>query len=85
MEERQSRTFGIPSVRRTIRCDVCRSVLRETGTQRWRYAVDRIENATMYDRFNGRQVSDTDLERLSKTPPDGARARTSPEFDDSEE
>ena len=84
MDERQSRTFGIPSVRRTIRCDVCRSVLRETGSQRWRYAVDRIENATMYDRFNGRQVSDTDLERLAKTPPDGARARTSPEFDEGE-
>src|SRR5690606_13000649 len=58
VDERQSRTFGIPTVRRTIRCDACRSVLRETAAQRWRYAVDRLENTTMYDRFNGREVTD---------------------------
>lgn len=84
LDERPSRIFGIPSVRRTVRCDVCRSVLRETGTRRWRYAVDRIENPTMFDRFNGRQITDADLERLAKTPPVGARAKTSPEFVDND-
>ena len=84
VDERQSRTFGIPTARRTVRCDTCRSVLRQTGSERWRYAVDRIENPTMYDRFNGREVTEADLERLSKAPPDGAKARTSPEFVDND-
>lgn len=84
IDERQSRIFGIPSARRTVRCDTCRSVLRQTGSQRWRYAVDRIENPAMYDRFNGREVTEADLKRLVKSPPDGAKARTSPEFVDNE-
>ncbi|NJR12602.1 hypothetical protein HC776_01575 [bacterium] len=29
MEEKRSSTFGIPAVRRTVRCNTCRSVLRE--------------------------------------------------------
>ena len=80
IDARQSRILGIPSVKRTIRCDDCRSILRETGTKRWRYAVDRIENPTLFDRFNGREVNDVDLQRLEKIVPQGASPRTSPEF-----
>ncbi|MGJ3240800.1 MAG: hypothetical protein ACFE0Q_18985, partial [Anaerolineae bacterium] len=78
IDQRTTRILGIPNSRHTVRCDVCRSVLRQTGTERWRYAVDRLENPTMYERFNGRQVTDTDLTRLTKTPPQGRRS--SPEF-----
>jgi hypothetical protein len=56
--------------------------LRETGSRRWRYAVDRIENPVMYDRFNGQELSDDDIERLAKQPPKGLNPRTSPEFVD---
>src|SRR5690606_27849060 len=80
IDGRQSRILGIPTVKRTIRCDECRSILRETGTKRWRYAVDRIENPTLFDRFNGREVSDADLERLAKNSPKSAIPKTSPEF-----
>ena len=80
VDGRQSRILGVPTVKRTIRCDECRSILRETGTKRWRYAVDRIENPTLFDRFNGHEVSDSDLERLAKHSPKSATPKTSPEF-----
>lgn len=85
IEERPNRLLGIPMTRRTVRCDECRSVLRETGNRRWRYAVDRIENPLMYERFNGKEVSDADLERLLKQPPKNAGARTNPSFVDDEQ
>jgi len=64
LEEKRSSTLGIPSVRRTVRCTTCRSVLREKTPQRWAYAVDRLENPTVYERFNGREISDDELEAL---------------------
>jgi hypothetical protein len=67
-ETRQDRVLGIPRARRTVRCSVCRSVLRETGPRRWRYAVDRIENPTMYERFNGREIDDNTLQSLMNQP-----------------
>ncbi|MDQ7027641.1 MAG: hypothetical protein Q9P44_19020, partial [Anaerolineae bacterium] len=82
VEEKLGRLLGIPQTRRTVRCDVCRSVLRETGAGRWRYAVDRIENPTMYDRFNGKEITDDDLARLSTHPPRGNARPTNPEFVD---
>jgi len=73
MEARQGRVLGIPRVRRTVRCDECRSVLRETRSRRWRYAVDRVENPELYRRYNGREISETMLLRLAnrtdETPP----------------
>jgi hypothetical protein len=61
LEERRYRFLGIPRVRRVVRCDVCRSVLRQVGRQRWRYAVDGAENSAMYDELNGHVVSEDDL------------------------
>jgi uncharacterized protein YgiM (DUF1202 family) len=66
VESKMTRTFGIPGVRRTVRCSSCRSVLRETSRRRWRYAVDRIENPEMYTRLNGKELTDADLVRLGK-------------------
>lgn len=82
VESRPLRIVGIPVVRRTVRCDVCRSILRETGTRRWRYAVDRLEDLRMYNQFNGREVTDSDLERLAKMPQSGSSSQTSPTFVD---
>lgn len=64
VEVRRYRTFGIPGVKRTVRCSDCRSVLREKGTRRWIYAVDRIENPPLYERLNGREISDAELKKL---------------------
>lgn len=64
VETKQTRSLGIPRVRRTVRCDNCRSVLREKGTRRWLYAVDRIENPRLYERFNGQEVTDDELAQL---------------------
>jgi hypothetical protein len=61
LEERRYRFLGIPRVRRVVRCDTCRSVLRQVGRQRWRYAVDGAENPAMYDELNGRVLTEDDL------------------------
>ncbi len=65
MEERRYRLLGIPRVRRVVRCDVCRSVLREVGEHRWRYAVDGAENPTLYETLNGRVLSEAELLRIA--------------------
>lgn len=61
IEERPYRVLGIPRVRRTVRCDNCRSVLREVGRRRWRYAVDPNANQTLYSELNNKTVSEAEL------------------------
>jgi hypothetical protein len=68
VETRVVRLIGIPRPRRTVRCDHCRSLLRETGNRRWRYAVDKLANLAMYDRYNGLEVDERTLQKLSDTP-----------------
>ncbi|MFN8373512.1 MAG: hypothetical protein U0694_11645 [Anaerolineae bacterium] len=88
VEKRPGRLLGIPRTRHIVRCSNCRSVLRETGSRRWRYAVDRIENAPLYDRLNGREVTEADLLTLAKTagplPPVPRPPVTPPQFLDDE-
>ena len=61
VEDRRYRTLGLPRVRRVVRCNECRSVLRQVGRERWRYAVDGAEDALLFDRYNGRVLSERDL------------------------
>jgi hypothetical protein len=68
VESRQNRLLGIPRPRRIVRCDVCRSVLRETGERRWRYAIDPVVNAALYERYNGREIDEADLVKLFLQP-----------------
>jgi uncharacterized protein YraI len=63
--ERRRRFLGIPRVRRTVHCDYCGSVLREVGRLRWRYTVDSRENKAFYDRYNGRELRESDLVELA--------------------
>lgn len=65
MEERSNRVLGILRVRRTVRCDHCRSVLREVGKYRWRYAVDRSVSLEMYASLNNRILREEQLLELS--------------------
>jgi hypothetical protein len=91
VESRHERVFGIPNARRTVQCTVCRSVLRETGNRRWRYAVDPIENHTLYERFNGREIDEETFKVLasevtvSSEPPVPRPPATPPAFVDDEE
>lgn len=68
VEMKIERTLGVPTARRIIRCNECRSVLREVGIRRWRYAVDPIENPNMYAHYNNREISDDELIRLDNQP-----------------
>jgi hypothetical protein len=89
VETRQERWFGIPRARHIVRCTECRSVLRETGYRRWRYAVDPMANPTIYQHYNGQEVDEETLNLLPSNPPDPAgdpRAPvTPPSFVDDDE
>lgn len=65
LDERRDRVLGIPRIRRAVRCDHCRSVLRQVGPQRWRYAVDRAEHLAFYDQLNGRVLTEAQLYEIS--------------------
>jgi uncharacterized protein YraI len=87
VETKQERSMGVPGARHTVRCTECRSVLREIGNRRWRYAVDRLENPVMYDRFNNREIDEETLKVLAEQPivPLKTKPITPPNFVDGEE
>ena len=82
VESRQERFFGIPTTKHTVRCDNCRSVLRETGNRRWRYAVDRVENPDLFDRYNGKEIKTGELASLLVQKQSTLGTQTLPEFVD---
>ncbi len=61
LDERRYRLLGIPVARRVVRCDQCRSVLRQVGRQRWRYAVDGAVNRDMFADWNNRLITEQQL------------------------
>jgi uncharacterized protein YraI len=65
LDERRYRVVGLPRVRRVVRCNNCRSVLRQVGRQRWRYAIDGALNPEMYDQLNGRVLTEKELLEIS--------------------
>lgn len=65
VEDRRYRMLGIPRVRRTVRCDTCRSVLRQVGSDEWRYAVDGVVNADLYAAYNGCVLTEDELLDIS--------------------
>ncbi|MEO8612185.1 MAG: SH3 domain-containing protein [Chloroflexota bacterium] len=68
VETKVDRLLGIPRPRRTVRCTECRSVLREVGTRRWRYAVDPMENPSLYKHYNGHEIDDATLVEIGSQP-----------------
>jgi hypothetical protein len=89
VETRTVRVLGIPRPQAIVRCDVCRSVLREVNSRRWRYAVDRAASPVLYSQLNGRVVSEETLKALEdvspqQTPPVRPPAKP-PTFVDDEE
>jgi hypothetical protein len=86
VETKQYRIFGIPRGKHTVRCDNCRSVLRATGKQRWRYAVDRMENSDLYDRYNNKHIMTSEIANLLTKKRSKSTHTTVPKFvDDSDD
>ncbi len=67
VEGRSGGLFG--RGRRVVHCDSCRSVLRERGRNRWHYAVDPTRNPAIYRLFNGKYITEEELEALLLAPP----------------
>jgi hypothetical protein len=80
LDEKLSRLAGIPRIRRVVRCNNCRSVLREVGRRRWRYAVDPL-NTALFEQWNGKTIKDRELASL---PPSGAGFSSVPRYLDEE-
>jgi hypothetical protein len=85
VDVRHNRLFGIPRPRLTVRCDHCRSVLREVGYRRWRYAVDPLHNQILYERYNNEVVSENDLRRLAHSKLERVRLGKTPNFIDDDD
>jgi len=84
VESRTERNLGIPNTRHLVKCDNCRSLLREMGGGRWRYAVDRAANPALYDRLNNRELREDTLQRLTDTSSDAPAPTIPPGFVDDE-
>jgi hypothetical protein len=65
VETRPAWFLGIQRARHLVRCTECRSVLRQTRPDHWRYAVDPLENPELYRRFNGQEIDEQTLVDLS--------------------
>ncbi|TVR23086.1 MAG: hypothetical protein EA396_04820 [Anaerolineaceae bacterium] len=90
VETRSGRLLGIPNSRHIVRCDECRSILREVGGRRWRYAVDSLEDQAMYRAYNGKVLTERQIVALDDAlarPKNARRGEGSPAFveDDTED
>ncbi len=61
LDETIQRPLGIAHVNRSVRCDVCRSVLRQVAPGTWRYSIDPYINESLAEEFNGRVFTDAEL------------------------
>jgi hypothetical protein len=61
LEEYVSRTLGVPQVRRSVRCSVCRSVLREVKPSTWRYLIDPLADEELAQQYNGQLFREQEL------------------------
>jgi len=61
LEESIQRPLGIARVNRIVRCDVCRSVLRQVSPGTWRYSIDPYMNESLAQEFNSNVFTDAEL------------------------
>jgi beta-N-acetylhexosaminidase len=52
--------------KRAVHCDVCHSVLRESGRGRWKYRINQHRNPSMYQRFNDKILDEDSLRLLER-------------------
>jgi len=72
LDERVNRVLGIPRVHRTVRCDGCRSVLREISPGVWRYTVDPAADDAFAADYNGKLLDDDGLIELASRGHEGS-------------
>ncbi len=60
------RILGIPASKHTVRCELCGSVLRESGGGSWHYTVSAFANPTLHARFNNKVVDERTLRLLER-------------------
>gem|GEM_PF-1782634 len=65
IQTRVERFWGIPRTQSVVTCDNCRSVLREVGLRRWRYAVDGVANSLLHNQLNGRVIEESRIANLA--------------------
>jgi uncharacterized protein YraI len=83
VDTRIERSLGIPNGKHIIRCNKCRSTLRETDARQWRYAVDRSANPKLYQAYNNRTLSEREVLNIPSNPlPSNDKPVTKPEFSD---
>jgi hypothetical protein len=86
LEEMFSRTLGGLRARRLVRCNVCRSVLREVEPGVWRYSIDPYINSALAEEYNGKEFDAAGLlalaEHAADFPPDSSKQEQaeSPEY-----
>jgi hypothetical protein len=61
LDESIQRPLGIARVSRLVRCDVCRSVLRQVAPTTWRYSIDSYINESLAQEFSGHVFTDAEL------------------------
>ncbi|MBN1120269.1 MAG: SH3 domain-containing protein [Anaerolineae bacterium] len=82
--ESEQRVLGITRVLRLVRCDTCRSVLRQVKPGTWRYSIDPIVNPGLADSFNNKTFSDSALIQFAtRARTFQAEIETEPDFSES--
>lgn len=66
LEEQVRRPLGVPYVRRTVRCDACRSVMRQIRPGVWRYTIDPYANPELAETRNAHVLTDEALVKLAR-------------------
>jgi hypothetical protein len=66
LEESVRRSLGVAQVTRTVRCNTCRSVLRQVQPGVWRYSIDPMFNPRLAEGFNGRHLTDPEFQALAR-------------------
>lgn len=66
LEEARTSLLGVVQVRRLVRCDNCRSVIREVNSGLWRYNIDPLVNPEMAAEYNGQEFAYSELVAFAK-------------------
>lgn len=67
LDERVQRVLGVLVVKRSVRCDTCRSVLRQVRPGRWHYTIDPHANPALADDYNRHEFTDDQLVEFAET------------------
>ncbi len=61
LDEKINGALGIPNITRSVRCNNCRSLLREIEPGVWRYNIDPYVNPQIAYKYNTQRFTDADL------------------------